>query len=312
MSILIQMSHLNSIGGIETAIETVVRTFKGEDFKVVINSTSDGAQEQIKRLEKYAKVIIDRGRCMEHRADVALIFTPIVQEVPWDTINAKKVYQFVHSDIKGLMERFPQWQDFKWTPNPKITKVLAVSKTAQKALKEKQGVDSVVVPNIFNPENNKKVFLFMGRASAEKGLDKTLEMMQRFEKAGKEYVLLICSLVDPYGPLWPTINENPRIVYIPASIHNDIFYKCSDYCCVLSKTESWCYTAREALANKCAVIGSRIPEIEKVIKDGVNGYLVNDDLSDLDMDKIFDNVPKVDGYKEKVSPIWKDVLGGKI
>lgn len=310
--ILIQMSHLNGIGGIETAIETVVRTFKDRDFTIVINSTFDGAQHQIKRLEKYAKVVLDRERTMVHEADVALIFTPIVQEVPWHTIKAQKVYQFVHSDIKSLMERFERWHEFKWQPNAKITKVLSVSDTAQKALKEALGVDSEIVPNIFNPADGKRVFLFIGRATAEKGLDRTLALMERFDKAGKDWVLLVCSLVDPYGPIWPSLENNPRVIYLPQNIHNDVFYKCADYCCVLSQTESWCYSAREALHNGCAVLGTKIPEIEKVVKDGENGYLLDEDLSNADIDKIFDKVPKVDGYSEKINPIWEEVLDGKL
>ena len=310
--ILIQMSHINSIGGIETAIETAVRTFKDEDITVVINSTADGAQYQIERYKRYAKVVLDRDRNMVHEADIALIFTPIVQDVPWHTIKAKKVYQFVHSDIKGLMSRFERWHDFKWQPHEMVSKVLAVSDTAQKALKEAQGVDSIVVPNIFNPSDDTRVFLFMGRATAEKGLDKTLELMRRFDAAGKDWVLLVCSLVDPYGPLWPSISNNNRIIYIPAHIHNDVFYRCADYLVQMSTTESWCYSIREALHNGCAVIGSKIPEIQKVVKDGENGYLLNDDLSNLDIDKIFNKKPKVKGYKETISPIWDKVLKGEL
>lgn len=309
--IIIQMSYLNNIGGIETAIETVLRTFKGRDFEVVINAMADGGMDQVKRYEKYGKVVIDRDRNMEHEADVALIFTPILQQVPWNTIKARKIYQFIHSDIRGMMS-FPQWSDFKWKPDNKVSRVLSVSDTAQKALKEAQGVDSIVVPNIFNPGERKTVFLFMGRATAEKGLDKTLEMVRKFDEAGKEYVLILASRIDPYGTLWPSISDNPRIIYIPANINNDVFYRCADYLCMLSTSESWCYAIREALYNGCAVLGSRIPEIEKVVKDGKNGYLINNDLSDLDIEKIFNKVPKVDGYKESIDPIWDDVLDGKL
>ena len=311
MKILIQMSYLNAIGGIETAIETLVRTYKDRDFTIVINATQDGAQHQIKRYEKYAKVVLDRDRNMVHEADVALIFTPIMQDVPWHTIKAPKIYQFIHSDIKGLM-RFAQWQDFKWTPNEKITKCLAVSDTARDGLKEALGVDSEIVPNIFNPDDSRRVFLYMGRATAEKGLDKTLELMKKFDAAGKEWVLLICSLVDPYGPLWPDIDKNPRIIYLPPNVYNSVFYKAADYLVQLSTSESWCYSIREALHNGCAVIGSKIPEIEKVVKDGENGYLLNDDLSNLDIDKIFNNKPTVNGYKEEVPEIWQKVLDSQL
>ena len=114
--ILIQMTYLNAIGGIETAIETLVRTFKDKDITVVINANQDGAQEQIKRYERYAKVVLDRDRNMVHEADVALIFTTIMMDVPWHTIKAKKVYQVVHSDIKSL-KKFETWRDFKWQPD---------------------------------------------------------------------------------------------------------------------------------------------------------------------------------------------------
>lgn len=309
--ILIHMSYLNAIGGIETSIETLVRTFKDRDFTIVINATQDGYQEMVKRYEKYAKVILDRDRNMVHEADVALIFTPIMQPVPWETIKARKVYQFIHSDMKGLM-KYDMWKDFKWQPDAKIDKCLSVSDTAQKGLKEVLGVDSDVVPNIFNPAPDRCVFLYMARGTAEKGLDKALEMASRFDAAGKDYVLLICSLVDPYGSIWPTISNNPRIMYMQSSPFNDIFYKCATYLISMSTCESWGYSIREALYHGCAVIGSKIPEIEKVVKDGENGYLLNDDLSDLDIDKIFNNVPKVKKYKKEVDPIWQEVLDGKL
>ena len=309
--ILIQMSYLNAIGGIETAIETLVRTFKDKDITIVINATQDGAQEQIKRYERYAKVVLDRDRNMVHEADVALIFTTIMIDVPWHTIKAKKVYQVVHSDIKSL-KRFETWRDFKWQPDSHITKVLTVSETARDGLKECFNVDSEIVPNIFNPGPRPRVFLFMGRATAEKGLDKTLELMRRFDEAGKDYVLLICSLVDPYGPIWPIIQNNKRIIYLPPSPYNNVIYPAADYLIQLSTSESWCYSIREALYNKVACIVSDIPELTKVIKDGKNGYILKDDLSNLDMDKIFNNVPKVDGYKVEVPEIWQKVLDGQL
>lgn len=309
--ILIQMSYLNAIGGIETAIETIVRTFKDVDFTIVINATQDGYEEIVKQYGKYAKVVFDRDRNMLHEADVALVFTPIMQTVPWHTIKARKVYQFIHSDIKGLM-KLPQWRDFSWQPDEHITKCLAVSETARDGLKEVLGVDSEVVPNIFNPKDDKVVFLYMARATAEKGLDKALEMARRFDEADKDYVLLVCSRVDPYGEVWPLISYNPRVIYIEANPHNSVFYRCADYLISMSTSESWGYSIREALHNGCAILGSKIPEIEKVVKDGENGYLLNDDLSNLDIDKIFNKIPKVNGYKEEVDPIWQEVLNGKL
>ena len=306
--ILVQMTYLNAIGGIETALDTLSRTFKDKDITFLINSWQDGAQEQIKRLERYHKVILDQDRNGHHEADVALIYTPIMQDVPWDTIEAPKVYQFIHSDIKGYMS-YDFGKDFKWTPNPKITKLISVSETARDSLKEALGLDSEVVPNIFNPAPDRVTFLFMGRSTAEKGLDKTLELVKRFDAAGKDYVLLIASLVDPYGPYWPEIRANPRIIYLGSSIYNDVFYNAATYLVQLSSQESWCYTVREALAHQVPCIVSDIPELTKVIKDGENGYIYKDDL---DIEKIFSDIPKIKGYPKSISVKWGKVMEGKL
>ena len=311
MKILVQMTYLQAVGGIETAMYQLAKTFPDEDITFLVNSTADGADAQIKRLEKYHPVIVDRDRNGSHEADVALIYTPIMVEVPWQTIKAKKVYQFIHSDIKGLLA-FPQWQNFKWKPNERVDKVISVSETARDGLKEVFGVDSEVVPNIFNAPEKRVVFAYMGRASAEKGVDKVIELAKRFEEAGKDYIILISSQVDPYGTLWPIIQANKRIILVPQGPYNDIFYRCADYLIQLSVSESWGYSTREALSHGVAVIGSRIPEIEKVIKDGENGYLLNLDLSDLDIDKIFDHIPKPAGYSEPLSPKWAEILEGKL
>lgn len=309
--IIIQMTYLNNIGGIETACDHVARTFKDKNLCFVINALSDGAMELVGRLNEYHDVILDLDQDMTHEADVVLFFTPIMIETSIEHYKARKLYQVVHSDIGGLME-YQRWQDFKWSPDPRIDKVLAVSDTVQKGLKDKLGVDSVVVPNIFNPRPDRKVFLFMSRATSEKGLDKVLKMAAKFDETGKDYVLIISSRVDPYGPLWPTIEANERIMYVPSSIYNDVLYRAADYLVQLSSIESYCYTIREALAHNVAVIGSKIPEIQKVIKDGENGYLLDDDLSNLDIEKVFNEIPKPKGYSENLPYIWRKVLGGQL
>lgn len=311
MKVLVQMTYLNNIGGIETACDHLARTFKDEDITFVVNALSDGAMDLVERLREYHEVILDLDQDRTHEADVILFFTPIMIETDISKYKARKMYQVVHSDIGGLME-YQRWQDFKWSPDARIDKVLAVSDTVQKGLKDKLGVDSVVVPNIFNPRPDRKVFLFMSRATSEKGLDKVLKMAAKFDEAGKDYVLIISSRVDPYGPLWPTIEANERIMYVPSSIYNDVLYRAADYLVQLSSIESYCYTIREALAHNVAVIGSKIPEIQKVIKDGENGYLLDDDLSNLDIEKVFNEIPKPKGYSENLPYIWRKVLGGQL
>lgn len=310
--VLVQMSHMNNIGGIETAMWQLAKAFPSADITFLVNSIADGGKVALDRLKTLHNVILDDRLDKVYEADVALIFTPIMLDVPFDNIRAKKIYQFVHSDIGGLMDKYPEWSAYKWQPDKRISKVLSVSDTVQKALKDRFGVDSEIVPNIYTGPDERRVFLYMSRATKEKGLERTLKLLDMFDQAKKDYVLIICSRVDPYGELWPVIEANPRILYMPSSIYNDVLYRCADYLIQLSDLESWCYTLREAVANGVAILGNDIPEIAKVVKDGENGYLLKPDLSNVDLDKIFDKIPKVKGYSEPLSDKWQDILGGKL
>ena len=189
--VLVQMSHMNNIGGIETAMWQLAKAFKSADITFLVNSIADGGKVALERLKTLHNVILDDELDKVYEADVALIYTPIMVDVPFDNIRAKKIYQFVHSDIGGLMDTYPEWSSYKWQPDKRISKVLAVSDTVQKALKDHFGVDSEVVPNIYTGQDERRVFLFMSRATKEKGLDRVLKLLDMFDQAKKDYVLII-------------------------------------------------------------------------------------------------------------------------
>lgn len=318
MKILIQMTYMCAIGGIETAMYQFARRF-GKDYELefVINAKADGADAQLDRLRPYGKVTFDPGREQLYGADIALVFTPIMQSAPWQNIVANKVYQVIHSDLSGLKE-LPQWADFTWTPPQKLDGIISVSETAQKGLKKALGLDSIVIENVFDsPSNNRRVFCFMSRSTEEKGFDKALELMDKFEQAGKDYLFIIASQIDPYGPYWERIRRNPRYVYANANIYTDSLIRGCDYLVSLSSCESWGYSIREALANGVAVIGSKgVPEIERVVKDGKNGYLIDRNLTDVDsamIDKIFDKVPVPARHINKiVDKRWEQLFKGEL
>ena len=81
-----------------------------------------------------------------------------------------------------------------------------------------------------------------------------------------------------------------------------------------SLTESYGYSIREALSVGTPVISTDIPEARKVIKDGVNGYLISADLSDFDgkINDIFEKKPVFKDYAEEVDGIWERVLRGDL
>lgn len=86
---------------------------------------------------------------------------------------------------------------------------------------------------------------------------------------------------------------------VPPTTLNKILIKGCDYLVQLSGTESFCYSAFEALQRGVPVILTRFPEAYNIVEEGKNGYLVEMDLSDLDVDKIFNHKPKNVTYKDR-------------
>ena len=67
----------------------------------------------------------------------------------------------------------------------------------------------------------------------------------------------------------------------------------------LSDTEGYCYFVNECLQYGTPVISTNYPSAYESIEDGVNGYLLDMDLSNLDVDKIVNYIPNNFNYKEK-------------
>ena len=277
--IIVQMTYLNDIGGIETAMANMSAAFPEANFCFVINSHASNAEAQILRLAQRHDVLIDKSGNAHYNGDIALIFTPIMQSVPFERIHCPIVYQFIHSDIGKLME-MEQWHDFRWQPHPKVKKVISVSETAKESLKQALGVDSEVLANILAEPSKRPVFLCLSRATPEKGIDRLIKMVQAFDRAGKDYVLYLCSTLDPYGAYYHDLKNSAHVVLVEPNPYNDSLMRCADYLVQLSSCESYCFSVHQATAQGgVAVIGTKIPEIEKVVK-GADGNPTFEEFQD--------------------------------
>lgn len=304
--ILIHQNFCYKIGGIETANRELAQAFKDKDITFIFG-TAD--QEQMIELGKYASVILDKNE-NHYDCDVLIMSNYDSAEHILPRTTAKKVYQHIHADFDNLT-KMKVWSSFMWQPDERVDKVLAVSETAKKGLKTRFNVDSEVVPNILLPPQKRLVFVVLSRASAEKGIDRVLELANRMEQAGKEFVIYIASTLDQLRNKNDLLAQK-RIVPVEPSVYNVDLLNGATYLLQLSLNESYCYSVHEALARQVPCITSRIPEFEKLIKDGVNGYILNDDFSNLDIDKIFDHIPKPKPYNEKISPLWEKVMNGEL
>lgn len=304
--IMVHQKFCYKIGGIETANLAIAKTFPKRNIVFVFQS---GDNDQIMALGKYHDVIIDNGH-QTYDVDVCIFTNYDSAPQILDRVKARKIYQQIHADFYAL-KQMPEWANFAWAPSPRISKVLCVSETAQKGLQRAFQHDSIVVPNILLPTSKERptVFMCLTRATPEKGVDKLVELLKRFDEKGKDYVLFLCSTIEQGRDSDQIyLSENPRVITVQPSPYARQLLRAADWLVQLSYNESFCYAVREALQVGVPCIGSDIPELNKLIRNGQNGYIYKEGD---DIEKFFSPLhPKP--REEKISPLWGKVLDGTL
>jgi glycosyltransferase involved in cell wall biosynthesis len=109
------------------------------------------------------------------------------------------------------------------------------------------------------------------------------------------------------------IHSIPEFVIIPPGNIDKTLIKYCDYLVQLSDTESFCYSAYEALQRNIPVILTDFPEARNIIDDGENGFILNMDLSNLDVERIFNNKPKATYYLDRCNKdLWEKTFKGEL
>lgn len=302
--VLVYTTLLYDIGGIETFNKHIARKFADQDIVFV---TRRAALGQAFSLGKLADLIIDDGK-REYEADVCILNNYDSAEVILDRVKARKIYQFVHGDLSAITS-LPEWRNFKWSPDERVDLCITPSETAQLGLKKKFNIDSLVVPNPLTPipKDPPLTLLVLSRATSEKGMDAVVRLAQRLHQAGKYFVMLMASTLEQMEKM-PDLP--PEVVRVEPTVNTEPLFRSADYLVQLSKTESYGYSPREALQHSVPVIASTAPELTKLIKDGENGYIV-EDVETFDLEKLWKK-PIVKPYSEKISPLWAKLLKGEL
>lgn len=307
--VVIYHKILAPIGGIETSLNYLAELFKEENLEFIIRFAD---RDQALRLAKYHKVTIDKGQDLGE-ADVLILSSFDAGLELRNRIKARKTYQICHADWKEL-KKFPTWHNFEWGIDKNVDKVVAVSQTAHDSLKTafKKPIDSVIAENIPpKVSSSAPIFLTLSRLTEEKGGDRIVEMVRRFNAAGKDFLWIIAA-TNGNNDIEKKLAYDPNVVFISPSTRRVALLKSVSYLVQLSDNESYCYSLHEALSVGTPVIGTRISEFNKYIKPGENGYLVKLDLSDLNIEAIFNKIPKFEPLKEKLSPNWKKIIKGEL
>lgn len=287
--------HTNPLqfGGVDTFDYNFCK--KMRDKYNILFLYKDGNLDTIRRLQKLNIEVEKYNRNKKYVCDICLLASA------WggypETVIAKtgRYIQMIHADYIRAKETGFAYE--KWH---KTTEYVAVGKHVTSVFKKLYPKEKVTtIYNILDDKQETHHILKLvsaTRVSKEKGYDRMLKLAQALKKRNIKFRWIIFTDLELYQQKPFDLEE---IVYMKPS--HDIFDYIveADYGVQLSDTEGYCYFVNECLQYGTPVISTNYPSSYESIEDGVNGYLLDMDLSNLDIDKIVNNIPNKFKYIEK-------------
>ena len=270
------VNGIQQLGGVETYLWEIAKKYHAYDIVIAYREAD---AKQLDRLKKLVKCIrlnkpIECKRCFQ------------AYEFDYDMVKADEYIQVIHANY--------EIQELPPNISPNITKYVAVSKwvaDAYKRLLEQRDIhkDVEVCHNPITIEEPKKLLKLISptRLSKEKGKDRMIKLADKLIEKDIPFIWLVFTDGDI-----PTL---PGFIKMPVSMDIRSYIKDADYLVQLSDTEAWSYSILESWCLGTMTITTPIPSVyEQGLVDGLNGYVIDYDMSDLDnfIDKIYKGVHK--------------------
>lgn len=260
-------NNINSIGGVETFFHYLAKKYCNYDIAVFYKT---GDIKQIKRLQKYCFCKQYKGEKIKCKKAFFNYSKDII-----NNIDAEEYIEIIHRDVKALGQ---------WNIHPKITKWIGVSKLCCDSFKEVTGKDCELIYNPVCLDTPQKILHLISatRLTKEKGKDRMIKLAELLDKARIPYLWTI------FTNDINTIN-NPNIVYMQPRLDILDYIADADYLVQLSDDESFCYSVVEALSVDTPVIVTDCPVFKELgVIDGKNALICDFDMSNVDVQKIYD------------------------
>lgn len=290
--VVIYIKNAHDIGGVETWIYNFcMQMYKLYDIMVIYDDHF--GTKQIERLAPFVMIHKNMGR--QILCDT-LLNMRITDAIP-ENINAKEIIQVCHTC--QMKENYKIQKEYD--------KIVFVSKAAAESFESQVGKKYKVVPNMTYPKDEKKILKLVSatRLTYEKGEDRIYKMAAGLKENNIPFIWMI--FAD--RPLKKKIDG---IIEMPQTLELKSFIKDADYLVQLSDIEAFCYSIVEALELNTPVITTPIKVLSELgFKDGKNGYTIPFNLSKVDYNKIYNNIPKF-VYKydnDKIVKQWQKLLG---
>ena len=298
MKIAVYIPYINNIGGVESWIYYIGKLYgKNRDITVYYGN---GDAKQVERLKSVVKV--NRFYYQKIKCDVA-IFIMIQKDDEILCFDAKKErVQFIHAvysvayNIKELKA------------NPLINRYIAVSQTAANDFYNLTGSMPEVMFNPLYLEKPKKVLKLISatRISRDKGSiwEKMRLLAIKLNEANIPFIWLVFTNNKDIKP------DVKNVIFMPSELSITNYIAEADYLVQLSKTEAFAYSLVESLALGTPVLATNFAAATEMgLVDGKTGYIFNMEMDNVDVNKIYNNIPKVEYKLKKSEKEWLELLG---
>ena len=294
--VVLYCGNTNSIGGIETFIYNFCKTMC-EHYDIIVLYTDHMDPKQIIRLTEYVMVIRNSGKLIKCNVAINIRLT---DELPGNVKYNKRI-QMSHT---CQLAPSGKWH---WTIKQNYDELIFVSKAAADSFAD-QNLTYEIIPNFTDQEMPKKALILLSasRLTWEKGEERMYQLAEQLQRADIPFVWLVFSDKELQKKI-------PGMVKCSKTLDVRSFFPKVDYVVQLSDIESFCYTLRESLECGTPVITTPLAVLPEIgVKDGLNGYVVPFDMKDIDVKKIYSEIPKFEAIKcdnPNIVKMWKKHLG---
>lgn len=301
-TIILFHRKIYKIGGVETFLFNFCYSLRDYYDITVLYEEID--TDQAAHMFPYAHLEkLERNK--EYVCDIAINNTASWVDYP-KNINAEKTFSIIHCDYKDYMRianvkpAFHIGHEF-----------ICINKFARDSFVDLFKCDCDVIEGTLQPDfaPNKILHLVSAtRLSIEKGKQRMYTLMRLLRNANIKFDWKIFT-----NDKFELSEEFPEVTVMKPCYDVIDWVADADYLVQLSDTEALCLAVREALSVGTPVIVTDIPGFN-YIENGVLGYKVGLDMKNIDIQTIYNNIPKVNWSenKKEILEQWFEKLGDPV
>lgn len=295
--IIFYQTRLNEIGGVESVIYEKIKALK--DIYDIVCVYKDADKFQLDRLRRMVKCVKFNNQQFKCDYYINCNFGENIID------NVEATQEYIQKINTNLGE-----YNIDYKVHPKTTMHIADSEATQKSFLKKYPKEKcILIHNIITIDKPKKVLSLMSatRFSSEKGRVRSCQLAKRANELGYLFGWEVFTNI----PQELFDIEDGFIFRKPRLNVTDYMWN-KDYGLQLSDTESSGLTITEFLSRGIPVICTDFESAKEQVIDGVNGYILKRDMSNLDevIKKMFTTNLKGFEFKPKGNvKQWTDLFG---